>query len=135
MSILISDHGFHPMNPGPEPVPFADREHHIGSVVLASHDDPEALAPYLANLTLIHVDFPAFNDGRGFTIARRLRMMGFAGWLRAQGHVLPDQYAMIRRVGFDDVLITDTLAERLTEDDWRARADWRKGDYLARLRA
>jgi uncharacterized protein (DUF934 family) len=135
MSVLISDDGFHPMPEGPEPVPFADREHHAGSVVLASTDDPEALSPYLADLRLIHVDFPAFNDGRGFTIGRRLRMMGFTGHLRAQGHVLPDQYAMIRRVGFDDVLITDTLAERLREDHWRARADWRKGDYQARLRA
>jgi uncharacterized protein (DUF934 family) len=134
MSVLVTDTGFAPLPPAPEPVPFVDREHHEGSVVLASRDDPAELAPYLDGLTLIHVDFPAFNDGRGFTIARRLRMMGYKGRLRAQGHVLPDQYAMIRRVGFDDVEISDDLAERLTQDDWLARAGWKANDYQARLR-
>ncbi len=135
MSVLITDTGFQTLPPAPEPVPFADREHHEGSVVLASHDDPADLAPYLAGLTLIHVDFPAFSDGRGFTIARRLRMMGYDGHLRAQGHVLPDQYAMARRVGFDDVEISDDLALRLKESDWLFRADWKSHDYQARLRA
>jgi uncharacterized protein (DUF934 family) len=135
MSVLITDTGFGPLPPAPEPVPFVDREHHQGSVVLASHDDPADLAPYLADLTLIHVDFPVFSDGRGFTIGRRLRMMGYRGHLRAQGHILPDQYAMIRRVGFDDVEISDDLAMRLKEADWRARADWQAHDYQARLRA
>ncbi len=135
MSVLITDAGFVPLAPAPEPVPFAERDVHQGSVVLASHDDPAALGPYLADLTLIHVDFPAFTDGRGFTIARRLRMMGYAGHLRAQGHLLPDQYAMARRVGFDDVEISDELAARLKQSDWQARADWRPHNYLAKLQS
>jgi uncharacterized protein (DUF934 family) len=135
MSVLVTDSGFVTLRPAPEPVPFVDREHHEGSVVLASHDDPAELAPYLSGLTLIHVDFPAFNDGRGFTIARRLRMMGYTGHLRAQGHVIPDQYAMIRRVGFDDVEISDELASRLKESDWLARVDWKAHNYQTQLRA
>jgi phosphoadenosine phosphosulfate reductase len=33
--------------------------------------------------------FPGFADGRGFTIAHRLRLMGYTGRLRAHGHVWP----------------------------------------------
>lgn len=135
MSVIVTDAGFRPHVQGPEPVPFVDREHHEGSVVLASRDDPADLALYLPVLRMIHVDFPVPGDGRGFTIARRLRMMGYAGHLRAQGHVLPDQYAMLRRVGFDDVLLSDELAARMTEAQWLARADWRAHDYQSRLRA
>ena len=135
MSVLITDTGFHPLPEAPEPVPFADREHHTGSVVLASTDDPAELVPYFGRLTLVHVDFPAFSDGRGFTIGRRLRMLGYTGHLRAQGHVLPDQYAMARRVGFDDVEISDDLATRLKEADWKARADWQSNHYQERLRS
>ena len=78
--------------------------------------------------------FPGFADGRGFTIARQLRLMGYAGRLRAPGHVIADQYAMARRAGFDEVEIDDDLAARQPEDQWLFRADWRAHDYQARLR-
>jgi len=83
---------------------------------------------------MIRIDFPNCADGRGFTIARRLRLMGFTGRLRARGHVIADQYAMARRSGFDEVEIDDTLAKRQPEDQWMARAKWRKHDYQSRLR-
>lgn len=102
---------------------------------LASGDDPEALAGELDGIGLIRVGFPSFADGRGFTIARRLRLMGYAGRLRATGHVIADQYAMARRAGFDEVEITADLARRQPEDQWLARADWRSHDYQSRLRA
>jgi uncharacterized protein (DUF934 family) len=105
------------------------------AVDLPSSADSRALAGRLTSITLIRVDFPAFNDGRGFTIARLLRAMGYRGRLRARGHVLPDQYAMARRAGFDEVEITADLALRQPEAAWRARADWRAHDYRARLRA
>ena len=81
------------------------------------------------------ITFPAFSDGRGFTLARRLRVMGYSGRLRAQGHVIADQYAMARRCGFDEVEISADLAARQPEDQWQFRADWRTHDYQARLRA
>jgi uncharacterized protein (DUF934 family) len=93
--------------------------------------DPDA-APL--NAALIRVAFPSFADGRGFTIARRLRLRGYRGRLRAAGHVIADQYAMARRAGFDEVEIDEDLAARQPEDQWRARADWRAHDYQARLR-
>jgi uncharacterized protein (DUF934 family) len=83
---------------------------------------------------MIRVAFPSFADGRGFTIARQLRLMGYRGRLRAAGHVIADQYAMARRAGFDEVEISDDLAARQPEDQWRFRARWRDHDYQARLR-
>jgi uncharacterized protein (DUF934 family) len=134
MSVLVTDQGF--SAPAPvQPVPLAEIAAHQGALDLAHTDDPARVQPYLADLHLIRVSFPAFNDGRAFTIARRLRMMGFAGELRALGPVIADQYAMARRVGFDCVEIPDALAARQGPEQWQARADWRAHDYLSRLNA
>ncbi len=102
---------------------------------LASDTDPATLADKLAGVEMIRVDFPTFSDGRGFTIARMLRLMGYDGRLRAKGHVISDQYAMARRVGFDEVEISDDLATRQPEDQWLFRANWQSHNYQARLRA
>lgn len=87
-----------------------------------------------AGLEMIRIDFPSAADGRGFTIARALRLRGYTGRLRAYGHVLADQYAMARRAGFDEVEVTQEIAARQTSDQWLFRANWRSGDYQARLR-
>ena len=134
MSVIVTDTGFHPAEPV-DTVTLADLPTNRGAVDLANTDDPQALAPHLGTLTLIRVAFPAFNDGRAFTIARRLRMMGYTGRLRAQGHVIADQYAMARRVGFDEVEISDDLATRQPAAQWAVRADWQAHHYQARLRA
>jgi len=105
------------------------------AVDLASNADPAVLRDKLDGIDLIRVDFPSFSDGRGFTIARRLRLMGFNGRLRAKGHVIADQYAMARRSGFDEVEIGADLARRQPVEAWQARADWRAHDYQSRLRA
>ena len=105
------------------------------AVDLASDVDPSALEGRLDGIDLIRIDFPSFADGRGFTIARRLRLMGFHGRLRARGHVIADQYAMARRSGFDEVEISDDLAARQPEDQWLRRANWESHDYQSRLRA
>jgi uncharacterized protein (DUF934 family) len=83
---------------------------------------------------MVRVDFPSFADGRGFTIARMLRLKGYTGRLRARGHVIADQYAMARRVGFDEVEITQDLAARQPQSQWQFRSDWKANDYQARLR-
>jgi uncharacterized protein (DUF934 family) len=116
-------------------VQLADLAGHRGVVDLAQTDDPAALAGHLDAIHLIRVSFPAFSDGRAFTVARRLRMMGYAGRLRALGPVLADQYGMARRVGFDEVEIPDDLAARQPESQWRFRADWQAHDYQSRLKA
>ena len=134
MTIVVTDQGFTPA-PDQVYVPLADLAQHQGALDLANTDDPALLAGHLGNLSLIRVAFPAYSDGRGFTIGRRLRMMGYTGHLRATGALIADQYAMARRVGFDDVEISEDLALRQPADQWAFRADWRDHDYLGKLRA
>ena len=134
MSVIVTDQGFRPAETV-NAVPLADLALNTGVLDLAHTDDPAALDGALDGLRLIRISFPAFNDGRAFTIARRLRMMGYIGTLRALGPVISDQYAMARRTGFDEVEIPDDLAARQPEDQWVYRADWTAHDYQARLRA
>lgn len=99
---------------------------------LPSDTDPTAVS--LAGLQMIRVDFPSSADGRGFTIARALRLRGYAGRLRAHGALIADQYAMARRSGFDEVEVNDDIAARQPADQWQFRADWQDNDYQSRLR-
>lgn len=71
------------------------------AVRLEPDDDARALIPFLDRLTLIEVAFPKYRDGRGYSSARILREAGYTGELRAQGDVLVDQIAFMRRCGFD----------------------------------
>jgi len=123
MSIIVTDTGFGPDSWSPQ-----------DTVDLSPDIDPTGMMRKLHTLRGIRIDFPSFADGRGFTIARQLRLMGFTGRLRACGHVLADQYAMARRAGFDEVEIDDALATRQPESQWLARADWQRHDYQSRLR-
>jgi uncharacterized protein (DUF934 family) len=132
--IRVTDQGFGPAD-DTAGVALADIAGHQGVVDLANTDDIAAVVPHLGAIRLIRVAFPAFNDGRGFTLARRLREAGFQGTLVARGHVLSDQYAMARRCGFDAVEISDEQAARQPADQWRFRSDWQSHNYQARLRA
>ena len=131
MSLIVTDAGF-----APDDWPHGWTETPGGAAGLHLHPDadPEALRPHLARIEAIRIPFAVFSDGRGFTLAATLRRMGFAGRLRAQGHVIADQYAMARRSGFDEVEIDADLAARQPEADWLARANWRTNDYRAKLR-
>ena len=71
------------------------------AVRLESDDDARLLVPHLERLTLIEIAFPTFRDGRGYSSARILREAGYGGELRAQGDVLVDQIAFMKRCGFD----------------------------------
>ncbi|MFN3993695.1 MAG: DUF934 domain-containing protein [Tabrizicola flagellatus] len=133
MSVVVTDAGF---GPGTEAEVVAlDDLTDQTAVDLLNTDDPAALAGHIDRLRLIRVAFPAFNDGRAFTIARRLREMGYRGQLLALGPVIADQFAMLRRVGFDGAEIPDDLAARQPAEQWQFRADWRAHHYQARLRA
>lgn len=121
MSTIVTDTGFSPDTP-------ADW------FEVASDVDPEALLRQIEGVSAIRIRVAAFNDGRAFTLAARLRRAGFTGRLRAAGPMIADQYAMARRSGFDEVEIPDTLAARQPQELWLARADWQGHDYRARLR-
>ncbi|OWQ92824.1 DUF934 domain-containing protein [Sphingopyxis witflariensis] len=71
------------------------------AVRLEPDEDARALIPFLDRLALIEVAFPKFRDGRGYSSARILREAGYTGELRAQGDVLVDQIAYLKRCGFD----------------------------------
>ncbi|WP_368183827.1 DUF934 domain-containing protein [Aestuariibius sp. HNIBRBA575] len=105
------------------------------AVDVPSDGDISLLAERVGDIALIRIDFPSFADGRGFTLAARLRRMGFTGRLRARGHVIADQYAMARRSGFDEVEVDGALADRQPEAQWLARANWQAHDYQNRMRA
>lgn len=124
MNVIVTDAGFGPDNWTGEVADLSSD---------ADVDALEALAE--AAPPMVRIAFPSFSDGRGFTLARVLRMHGYGGRLRAQGHVIADQYAMARRAGFDEVEIDAELAARQPEAQWLARADWRAFDHQARLRA
>lgn len=77
------------------------RNQQIG-VRLDPADDPHDLAPFLDRIALIEIDFPKYTDGRGYSQAQLLRRrLGYAGELRAVGHVLRDQILYMNRSGFD----------------------------------
>jgi uncharacterized protein (DUF934 family) len=71
------------------------------AVRLEAGDDARALIPHLGKVEVVSVSFPTFRDGRGYSSARILREAGYTGELRAEGDVLPDQLAYMRRCGFD----------------------------------
>lgn len=92
------------------------------AVRLEPDDDARALIPFLDRLMLIEVAFPKFRDGRGYSAARILREAGYRGELRAQGDVLVDQIAYMRRCGFDSFapeasLNPDAVARTLANYD------------------
>ncbi|HEX5363954.1 MAG TPA: DUF934 domain-containing protein [Gallionella sp.] len=71
-------------------------------VWLDSDERAEELAGDLDRFAVIAVNFPKFADGRGYTLAYRLRVrLGYRGELRAIGDVLRDQLFYMQRVGFD----------------------------------
>lgn len=89
-------------------------------VIVPNTTETSALADALPRLGLISIAFPAFGDGRGFSLARLLRRAGFSGELRASGRLLADQYALAVGCGFDTVEIPDELSERQDEGQWLA---------------
>jgi uncharacterized protein (DUF934 family) len=76
-----------------------------------NNERAEALQLFLPNLGLIILPFPAFTDGRAFSLARQIRSLGYACELRASGSFLPDQLGFLTEVGFDSFEVSDRFAE------------------------
>jgi uncharacterized protein (DUF934 family) len=81
------------------------------AVRLEPDEDARLLIPHLDRLALIEVAFPRYRDGRGYSSARILREAGYKGELRAQGDVLVDQIAFMKRCGFDSFAPESPLNE------------------------
>lgn len=80
------------------------------SIWLAGDADLSNFKGLLTQFPVIGVNFPAFADGRGYSLARLLteREM-FTGELRAIGDVLIDQLFFMKRCGFTSYLLKDGI--------------------------
>ena len=77
-------------------------------VWLASFERAEDIPDDIHRFPVIGVDFHKYTDGRGYTLAYRLRkQMEFRGELRAMGDVLRDQLFYLKRVGFDSFAVRE----------------------------
>ena len=81
------------------------------AVSVTPDDDYLALLPYLSKLLLIAVNFEDFNDGRSFSVGRRIREAGYSGELRATGSFIRDQLQYLSRCGFDAFAMAEDIAE------------------------
>jgi uncharacterized protein (DUF934 family) len=70
----------------------------------------------IGNASHIRINIGAMGDGRAFSLARRLRTLGYTGLLRAQGPLIADQFAALARVGFDEVELPASHAARLPQN-------------------
>ncbi len=134
MTVIVTDTGFGSDDWTLGFVPLDEAANDVAALDVPSSADPADVIKQISGAEMIRVDFPSFADGRGFTIARQLRLAGYKGRLRAKGHVISDQYAMARRCGFDEVEISDDLAARQPEGEWQFRANWQANNYQARMR-
>ena len=118
MSVIVTDAGFGPdgFNAG-FAAPGAQRPGQ--GVDLPNDADVVAVYDSIKDAPAIRIPFPSSADGRGFSIASRLRDLGYSGRLRAQGHVIAEQYRKARGSGFDEVEIDETLAARQPEAQWK----------------
>ena len=94
------------------------------------NENPDTIAEDLNQFAALAARFPKFTDGRGLTIAQRLRVRyGWTGPLWAVGDVLQDQIFAMARVGFDhfalreDQNLESTVAA-LTDNPVRYQASW-----------
>ena len=73
-----------------------------GDAVLTNgEDDLPALLANANKLSMIAIEFAAFTDGRGYSMARMLRRDGYQGEIRAVGDVAMDRIDFMHRVGFN----------------------------------
>lgn len=79
-------------------------------IYLNGDADLESLKDVLDSFEVIAVNFPAFADGRGYSLARLLKeRYHYKGEVRAIGDVLIDQLYFMKRCGFDTYLLKDGL--------------------------
>ena len=134
---LVTRAGFQALEPVDFVTPDAldDNGKDTGGVALdlPNTADPAAIVPAFNRITMIRIPFPNFADGRGFTLARRLRDLGYRGRLRAEGAMISDQFRYALACGFDEVEISDTMAARQPETHWRVE-DQPLATYRSKLR-
>jgi uncharacterized protein (DUF934 family) len=77
----------------------------------------DVIADDLPHIELVALAFPAFTDGRAYSIARILRdKYAYKGEIRAAGNVLRDQLAFMVRCGFDSFDVDDDITPAMLQD-------------------
>ena len=108
----------------PSDMSALDSNETVDVLHIANDTDLDALAPALGRVETILIDFPAYTDGRGFSLARQLRTKyKYEGLLIADGPLIPDQYAFALQCGFSAVHIDDETLKRHTIEDWHTALD------------
>ncbi|WP_415882095.1 DUF934 domain-containing protein [Neptuniibacter sp. QD34_54] len=79
------------------------------AVKVNGDDDIDFLVENLDKFPLVAIDFPAFRDGRGFSIARLLVRAEYKGEIRATGDIGQDRFAYLERCGFTAIEIADDV--------------------------
>jgi uncharacterized protein (DUF934 family) len=101
----------------------AQEPEQVIGVILPNSVPFAALAPYLPRLALVAITFPAYADGRGFSLARQIKRAGFAGEIRASGPLIADQFAYALSCGFDTIELPEANAARQPVSQWLQARD------------
>lgn len=99
-----------------------DWDSYSGRLGLSVHagDDIDLIAQHLERFDLVVVNFPAFSDGRAFSIARLIRdKYDFSGEIRAKGAYILDQMPLLLRCGVTTFEISsDAVRSGLERGAW-----------------
>jgi phosphoadenosine phosphosulfate reductase len=96
---------------------FLETSFPLGLLVVPG-DNIETVEADLGRFASIAIKFPAFSDGRGYSTARLLaERYKYADEIRAVGDVLQDQIPLMRRCGFNALVVThEPTREALIEN-------------------
>jgi phosphoadenosine phosphosulfate reductase len=96
---------------------FLETSFPLGLLVVPG-DNIETVEADLGRFASIAIKFPTFSDGRGYSTARLLaERYKYAGEIRAVGDVLQDQIPLMRRCGFNALVVThEPTREALIEN-------------------
>lgn len=116
---LVTPEGFAPV----EPIEFAPASslpsEDVFAIDLPVDTNLENIAPHFDHIQIIRIPVSKFGDGRGFSLAQRLRDLGYQGRIRAHGHMISDQFRYALECGISEVEIDDDLAKRQPQELWQ----------------
>lgn len=87
--------------------------------LVANNIDADEIIQNFSNTGTIAIEFPSHADGRGFSLAKAIRIKGFEGQLRAIGPVIPDQFSDLLSCGYNEVEISDEQLTRQPIEQWQ----------------
>lgn len=107
----------------------AQEPEQVIGVLIPNNVPFSALEPFLPRLALVAITFPAYGDGRGFSLARQIRRAGFAGEIRASGPLIADQFGYALSCGFDTIELPEASAARQPVSQWLHARDTFSATY------